>query len=338
MRVWEVSGAFGLENLRVAERPLPEPGPGQVRVRVAAASLNYRDLLMVRGLYNPRQPLPLVPVSDGVGRVVAVGPGVKRVRVGERVAGAFFPHWVCGEPTRARMAQALGGPLEGALQEEWLLPEEGVVHVPEHLSDEEAACLPCAAVTAWNALVVRGRVRPGDTVLTQGTGGVSLFALQIARMHGARVLITSSSDAKLARARELGAEGGLNYRSEPEWGKEARRLTGGEGVDHVVEVGGAGTLAQSLRAVRPGGQVSLIGVLAGGAGEVSLFPVLMQNVRVQGITVGDRESFEQMNRAFSQARLRPVVDRVFAFEELPAAFQYLESGAHFGKVVVRVGA
>ncbi|MCI0569471.1 MAG: NAD(P)-dependent alcohol dehydrogenase [Myxococcaceae bacterium] len=336
MRVAELRGAFGLDNLVLAERPSPVPGPGQVVVQVVAASLNYRDWLMVEGHYNPRQPLPLVPVSDGVGRVLAVGPGVQRVRVGDRVAGAFFPHWVSGEPTRERMRLALGGPLDGALCEEWLLPEEGVVHVPEHLTDEEAACLPCAAVTAWNALAVRGRVLPGDTVLVQGTGGVSLFALQFARMVGARVVLTSSSDEKLARAKAMGAWGGLNYRELPEWGKEARRLTGGEGVDHVVEVGGAGTLAQSLRAVRPGGQVSLIGVLAGGSGEVSLIPVLMQNVRVQGITVGDRESFEAMNRAVTQHGLRPVVDRVFPLEEVHAAFRHLASGAHFGKVVVRV--
>jgi NADPH:quinone reductase-like Zn-dependent oxidoreductase len=337
MRVVELAGAFGLEHLREAERPAPVPGPGQVVVRVAAASLNYRDLLMVQGQYNPRQPLPLVPLSDGVGRVSAVGPGVTRVAVGDRVAGAFFPHWVAGEPTRERMGPALGGPLDGALQEEWLLPAEGVVHVPSHLTDEEAACLPCAAVTAWNALAVRGQVRPGDTVLVQGTGGVSLFALQLALRMGARVLVTSGSDEKLARARALGAEAGWNYRAQPEWGKEARKLTGGEGVDHVVEVGGAGTLAQSLRAVRPGGQVSLIGVLSGGSGDVSLFPILMQNVRVQGITVGDRASFEAMNRALAAAPdVRPVVDRVFPFGAFAEAFRHLQSGAHFGKVVLRV--
>ena len=336
MRVVELSRSFGVENLALVERPEPTPGFRQVVVEVLAASLNYRDLLMVQGRYNPRQPLPLIPVSDGVGRVVAVGEGTTRVKLGDRVSPHFFPRWVAGEPSRANMTPALGGPLDGALTERWLLDEDALVHVPEHLTDEEAACLPCAAVTAWNALTVRGNVRAGDTVLVQGTGGVSLFALQLAKALGARVILTSSSDEKLARAKTLGADAGLNYRTQPEWGREAKRLAGGDGVDHVVEVGGAGTLAQSLKAVRPGGQVSLIGVLAGGAGEVSLFPILMHNVRLQGITVGDRESFESMNRAVALHRLRPVIDRVFELEETQEAFAHLESATHFGKVVIRV--
>lgn len=336
MRVMELTGSFGVENLRLAERPAPSPGPGQLVVQVTAASLNYRDWLMVEGQYNPRQPLPLLPVSDGVGRVIAVGEGTTRARVGDRVSPHFFPRWLAGEPSSANMRPALGGPLDGALTEQWLLDEDAIVHVPAHLSDEEAACLPCAALTAWNALAVRGSVRAGDTVLLQGTGGVSLAALQLAKALGARVVITSSSDEKLERARSLGADLTVNYRSTPEWGKAVRTLVGGDGVDHVLEVGGAGTLAQSLRAVRPGGQVSLIGVLSGGTGDVSLFPILMHNVRVQGITVGDRESFESMNRAITQHRLRPVIDRVFPLEETRAAFDHLKSATHFGKVVIRV--
>ncbi len=336
MRVVELSGSFGVDNLRLSERPAPTPGPGQLVMAVTAASLNYRDWLMVEGLYNPRQRLPLIPVSDGVGRVIAVGEGTTRVKVGDRVSPHFFPAWASGEPSSAKMRPALGGPLDGALTEQWLVDEDAVVHVPEHLTDEEAACLPCAALTAWNALTIRGEVRAGDTVLLQGTGGVSLAALQLSKALGARVVITSSSDEKLQRARALGADLTVNYRSTPEWGKAVRALAGGDGVDHVIEVGGAGTLAQSLRALRPGGQVSLIGVLSGGSGDVSLFPILMHNVRVQGITVGDRESFESMNRAIAQHRLRPIVDRVFPLEEARAAFAHLKSGKHFGKVVIRV--
>lgn len=335
MQVIAVCERFGLDALKRVERPDPTPGPGQVVVRVQAASLNYRDLLMVQGRYNPRQPLPFVPVSDGVGTVVAVGSGVKRVAVGTRVAGMLFPDWQAGEPMPHKIIRALGGPLDGALQELWLLDAEGVVPVPEHLSDEEAATLPCAALTAWSALTVRGDLRAGQTVLVQGTGGVSLFALQFARMLGARVIVTSSSDEKLERAKALGMWAGINYRRVKDWGKEARRLSGGKGVDHIIDVGGAGTLAQTLRAVKMGGQVSIIGMLAGEAAEVNLMPLLMQSVRVQGGTLGSRESFEEMNRAIAANGLRPVVDRVFPFGEARQALEYMESGAHFGKVCLR---
>src|SRR5690606_11683980 len=270
-----------------------------------------------------RQRLPLIPLSDGVGEVIAVGEGCHRVKVGDRVSPHFFPTWVAGEPSRARMRPALGGPLDGALTEQWCLDEEALVPVPEHLTDEEASTLPCAAVTAWNALTVRGSLGPADTVLLQGTGGVSLFALQLAKALGARVILTSSSDEKLKRARELGADHTLNYRTHPEWGREAMAIAGGDGVDLVVEVGGAGTLAQSLTAVRPGGQVSLIGVLSGSGGDINLIPILMQNVRLQGITVGDRDSFEAMNRAITQHRIRPVIERVFPFEQHVEAFEAL---------------
>lgn len=336
MRAVEIRGGFGLDNLVLAERPDPIPGPGQVAVRMRAASLNYRDLLTVQGKYNPKQRLPLVPCSDGAGEVVEVGEGVTRVKPGDRVCGIFAQKWLAGEPTREKARSTLGGPLDGTLSELVVLDGEGVVRTPDHLSDEEAACLPCAAVTAWSALVTDGRVSAGDTVLVQGTGGVSLFALQFAKVLGARVIATSSSDEKLARVRELGADDVLNYRESPDWGVKAKELTGGVGVDNVVEVGGAGTLQQSLRAVRFGGTISLIGNLAGTTTEVMLTQIFMARVRVNGIFVGHREGFEAMNRAIAQHRLRPVIDRVFPLESARAAFEHMAAGGHFGKIVVKM--
>ena len=335
MKVFEIRARFGLDALTLAERPEPTPGPGQVALKLRAVSLNFRDLLVVKGLYNPKMPLPRIPVSDGVGEVVAVGPGTTRVKVGDRVAGLFMPAWRDGELTKARAKSALGGAVDGLLAEVAVLPEDGVIPVPEHLTDEEAATLPCAAVTAWCGLVTHGHLKAGDSVLVQGTGGVSVFALQFARMHGAKVIITSSSDAKLERARALGAAEGINYKTTPDWGARARELAGGAGVDHVVEVGGAGTLAQSLKAVRPGGRISLIGVLSGGAGPVDFFPILMKTVRVQGIYVGSGAMFEAMNRAIALHALRPVIDRVFPFERAPEALAHMEGQSHFGKVVIR---
>ena len=336
MRAFEIRESFGLDHLVLAERPDPRPGFGQVAVRVRAVSLNFRDLLMVEGKYNPKQPLPLIPCSDGAGEVVAVGDGVTRVRTGDRVCGILAQRWIAGEPTREKVRSTLGGPLDGMLAEQVVLDQEGVVTVPPHLSDEEASTLPCAAVTAWSALVTEGEIKAGDTVLVQGTGGVSIFALQIARLLGARVIVTSSQEEKLERARELGASDGINYRDTPDWGAKVKALTGGVGVDHVVEVGGAGTLQQSLQAVRIGGRISLIGVLSGNATQVNLNSILMQKVRVQGILVGHRESFEAMNRAITLSGLRPVIDRVFPFEEAPAAFEHMAAGRHFGKIVVRL--
>jgi NADPH:quinone reductase-like Zn-dependent oxidoreductase len=343
MKVIELQNTFGIDSLNVVERPEPRPGPGQVLLRVRACSLNYRDLLVVKGLYNPKLRLPLVPLSDGVGEVAAVGDGVTRVKTGDRVAGIFMQKWLAGDVTEAMARSALGGGSrfgeglsDGMLAEYVVLHEDGVVHVPAHLTDEEVATLPCAAVTAWHALVSEGGLKAGDSVLTQGTGGVSLFALQFARLHGARVIITSSSDQKLARALQLGASDGINYRSVPEWEERVRELTGGVGVDHVVELGGAGTLGKSLRAVRMGGRISLIGVLTGNSGQVNPLPALMKNVRIQGIYVGSREMFEAMNRAIALHRLRPVVDRVFPFPEIRDALRYLESAGHFGKIVIRV--
>jgi NADPH:quinone reductase-like Zn-dependent oxidoreductase len=323
-----------LDGLRMEERPDPRPGPGQVRVRVRAASLNYRDLLIIKGVYSRNLSLPLIPLSDGAGEVVEVGPGATRFAVGARVAGIFMQGWIDGALTEAKSKTALGGALNGMLAEQVVLSEDGLVAVPDHLSFEEAAALPCAAVTAWNGLIEAG-LRPGETVLTLGTGGVSLFALQFARMTGARVIATSSSDEKLARAKQLGASDGINYKTTPEWDKKVRELTDGVGVDHVVEVGGAGTLPRSLKAVRMGGHISLIGVLSGGA-ECNPMPVLMKAVRLQGVFVGSRGMFEAMNRAVAAHEMRPVIDRVFAFEEARAAYQHLESGVHFGKIVLQL--
>jgi NADPH:quinone reductase-like Zn-dependent oxidoreductase len=335
MKLYEIRERFGLDALTLTERPQPQPGPHEVLVRLKAASLNYRDLMVVKGQYNPKMRLPRVPCSDAAGEVAEVGHGVTRVKAGQRVAGIFMQKWIAGEIDETKARSALGGAIDGLLAEYAVLHEGGLVHVPEHLSYEEAATLPCAAVTAWHGLVTEGRVKPGDTVLCQGTGGVSLFALQFARLAGARVIITSSSDDKLKRARELGAAEGVNYKTTPEWGDKVRELTGGRGVDHVVEVGGAGTLGQSLKAVRMGGQISLIGVLSG-VGQANPLPILMKNVRVQGIFVGSREMFEAMNRAIAEHRLKPVVGRVFAFAEAPAAFRHMESAAHFGKICIRI--
>ncbi len=336
MRVVELQERFGLENVTLATRSEPTAEPGQVVLRMLAASPNYRDLLMVLGQYNPKQPLPLIPGSDGVGQVVSVGQGVERVQVGDRVAPIFAQNWICGRPTIETLRSTLGGPLDGTLTEYLAVEQSGVVHVPQHLSDEEAATLPCAGLTAWNALVTHGGVQPGDTVLVQGTGGVSIFALQFAVLLGARVIVTSSSDEKLERARALGAWETINYRSLPDWGREARRLADDRGVDLVVEVGGAGTLARSLAAVRPGGRISLIGVLAGGMADINIIPILMRQIRVQGVLVGHRESFEAMNRAIEVHHLRPAVSRVFPLDDTRAALKHLAAGEHFGKIAIRI--
>ncbi|MDR3632247.1 MAG: NAD(P)-dependent alcohol dehydrogenase [Isosphaeraceae bacterium] len=335
MRGYRLHAFDGAAGLRLEELPDPVPGPGQAIVHVRACSLNYRDLLVAKGLYNPKLMLPIVPLSDGAGEVVAVADGVSRVRPGDRVAAAFMPGWVEGPPSDAKARSALGGGGAGMLAEHVAIDAEGLVKLPAHLSFEEAATLPCAGVTAWHALITEGALRPGETILTQGTGGVSLFATQFAQFAGARVIITSSRDEKLERALALGATEGINYKTRTDWDARARELTGGVGVDHVVELGGAGTLARSFKAVRTGGRVTLIGVLSGG-GEVNPTPALMKNLRVQGIYVGSRAMFEEMNRAISLHQVRPVVDRVFEFGQAAEALSYLESGAHFGKIVVRV--
>ncbi len=335
MRAWEIRNEFSIDNLKLTDRPEPEPGPGQVVLEMRAYSLNARDLQVVEGFYDLNLTGPRIPFSDGAGEVVAVGEGVSRFSVGDRVAGIFMQGWVDGEFTPDKGATALGGPMDGMAAERVVLHEEGLVAVPEHLSFAEAATLPCAAVTAWNALVTRGGLKAGDTVLVQGTGGVSIFALQIANMFGARAIVTSSSDEKLARALKLGASDGINYRKNEDWDESVLELTEGRGVDHVVEVGGPDTLGKSLNATRTGGNVAVIGVLTGIAGNVPTLSILQKNVRVQGINVGSRRMFEDMNRALSLNSVKPVVDREFPFEETQDALRHLKSASHFGKVVVR---
>jgi NADPH:quinone reductase-like Zn-dependent oxidoreductase len=334
MRAYEIT-KFGIDELGIAERPEPKAGFGQVLVKVRAVSLNFRDLMVAKGQYNPKLKMPMVPCSDAAGEVVAVGEGVTRVKPGDRVCGIFMQGWQAGEVSEAAARTAMGGAIDGVLAELIVLSQEGVVPIPEHLSFEEAATLPCAALTAWHALVMRGQVRAGETVLTLGTGGVSIFALQFGVMSGARVIATSSSDEKLARAESMGAWRTINYKTAPDWEERVRKLTGA-GVDHIVEVGGSGTLMKSLRAVRMGGTVSVIGALSGGAGDVSPVPILMKTIRLQGIFVGSREMFEAMNRAIVTHRLKPAVDRVFAFEDAREAMRYMESGSHFGKVVIKL--
>ncbi len=335
MKVVELQKSFGIDNLVLTEREKPEPKRGEVLLKMKAFSLNYRDILMVEGLYNPRQPLPLIPASDGVGEVIAVGEGVSRVKVGDRVAPNFGPKWISGEPDREKLRATLGGPLDGVLAEYMVIDERSLVHIPEHLSDIEGATLPCAGLTAWSALVTHNSVKPGETILVQGTGGVSLFALMFGKMLGAKVIVISSSDEKLERARALGADETLNYKKTPEWGKAVRKLTGGQGVDHIVEVGGAETLKQSLKAIGFGGHIALIGVLTGVRSQLDLTSVFMNHVRMQGILVGHREGFEAMNEAISLHKLRPTIDKVFPFEETPAAFSYMKNEDHFGKIVIQ---
>jgi NADPH:quinone reductase-like Zn-dependent oxidoreductase len=326
---------FGLENLVLVERDVPRAATHEVVVRFHAVSLNYRDLLFAKGVYNPQARFPVVPLSDGAGEVVAVGEGVTRWKVDDRVCPIFMQGWLEGERTKEKARTALGGgDLDGVLREYGAFHENGLVRIPDHLSFVQAATLPCAAVTAWNALIHLGNLKAGDTVLTLGTGGVSIFALQFARMHGARVIATSSSDEKLARVRELGADGTINYRNTPDWDKEVFRLTDGTGVDHVVEVGGAGTLAKSVNAARIGGRICVIGVLSSGSG-LDPIKVLMKSLCLQGILVGSRRMFEDMNRAVIANRLRPVIDKAFTLEQTREALEYLESGSHFGKIVVK---
>jgi NADPH:quinone reductase-like Zn-dependent oxidoreductase len=334
MKACVIQTAFGLDNLALVERPNPAPAAGQILVRVRAASLNYRDLLIAKGLYNPKLKFPRVLGSDAAGEVVEVGPGVTNYKPGGRVIGCFMQHWIDGPVSEAAARSTLGSDRDGVLSERVVFDETGVVPIPGDLTFAEAATLPCAAVTAWNALT-GGGCGPGKTVLVQGTGGVSIFALQFAKSLGARVLVTSSHDETLARALALGASAGVNYKTNPDWDKWAREQTGGAGVDIVVEVGGAGTLERSAKAVRYGGHIALIGVLAG-AMAFNPMLLLMKGIRLQGVFVGSRAMFEDMNRLIVGEHVRPVIDRVFPLGETPAAFRHLESGSHFGKVVVEV--
>jgi NADPH:quinone reductase-like Zn-dependent oxidoreductase len=333
MRAFQLPQATGIDALTKVDLPQPKPAYRQVLVKVLACSLNFRDLAIVTGRYRMPSKPNLVPLSDGAGEVVEIGPGVTRVKVGDRVAGNFFQRWPGGRASADTQASALGGSIDGMLRDHAVLEEEGVVKLPAHLSYQEGACLPCAGVTAWNALVEHGGLTAGQTVLVQGTGGVSIFALQFCKLFGAQVIATSSSDAKLERAKKLGASHGVNYKTTPDWDKAAVELTGGIGVDQVVEVGGAGTIAKSLGALRSGGKVSMIGVLSGAA-DLNPMLILGKRASVQGISVGSTQMFEAMNRAIAVGKMKPVIDKVFAFDETPAAFQHLQSAQHFGKVVI----
>jgi NADPH:quinone reductase-like Zn-dependent oxidoreductase len=334
MQAWQIS-SFGVDSLEFVERPTPRPGPGEVLVRVRAISFNYRDLLMVKGLYNPKLGLPRIPCSDGAGKVSAVGEGVTLWQPGDRVAGIFMQNWLDGPLTPAKAKGALGGDIDGMLAEYAILKETGLVRLPGHLSFEEAATLPCAAVTAWNALAAGG-LKPGSTVLIQGTGGVSIFALQLARLMGARVLGISGSYEKLERAFSLGLNAGLNYREHPEWDRWALTETDGEGVDLVVEVGGVGTLPRSLRAIRMGGVIAQVGVLSGPAEPLPLPAILHKQARIQGIYVGSRKHFEELNKAIALAELRPIGEN-FPWSQARAALARMEEASHFGKLVLTVG-
>lgn len=336
MRVFQIQDDWGFDHLQLSTRPDPAPGPGEVMLRMRAASLNYRDLVVPdRGYGQYTGTLPLIPISDGVGEVVALGEGATRFRVGDRVCPAFMQAWTAGEPTLARLSTSLGGPIDGVMADLRCFPEDGVIAAPDHLTDEQAATLPCAALTAWSAVVTHDRLSPGSRVLVQGTGGVALFALQFAKLLGAHVTVISSSDEKIERARSMGADAAINYRATPEWARASREITGGAGYDHIVELGGEQTLPQSLRAIRPGGTISMIGVLSGGRLSAQLGLIVTRQVRLQGITVGSQDAFEAMMRAVAQHRLQPVVDRVHAFEELKEAMQALRAGAHFGKICIR---
>ena len=337
MKCYELQGPSGVDGLALVDKPVPKPAAGQVLVRLKAATLNYRDLLTVKGGYGSRQKFPLVPVSDGAGVAELIGPDVREFAPGDRVIGSFFETWIGGEPSETKMRGALGGAVDGVLAEYRIFPAQALVKTPDHLSDIEAAALPCAGLTAWSAVVKLGGVKAGQTVLTQGTGGVSLFALQFAKMCGARVIATSSSDAKIERLKALGADMTLNYKSTPDWGKRARELTR-QGVDLVVEVGGVGTLNESIRATRIGGTIAFIGVLAGPPpADLRLPLMVMQQQRLQGVTVGSVEDLQAMANAIAANRMKPVIDRTFPFEQAKDAFSHMASGAHYGKVAIAIG-
>lgn len=336
MKAYQLQAIQSLDSVIRVERDVPEPRAGEVLIRVRACSLNFRDTLVARGAYGGPPPAGLVPLSDGAGEVVAIGAGVTRVAVGDRVAGIFMQRWLAGKITSEGATSALGGAIDGMLAEHVVLSQDGVVKIPSHLTFEEAASLPCAAVTAWNALVRESHVKAGDTVLLLGTGGVSMIGLQLAKMHGARCIVTSSSDEKLERAKALGADAVVNYRQRPDWEKAVLELTNGRGADIVLEVGGVGTLDKSLASTRLGGHVCLIGVLTGVSGQVATSAILRKHLRVHGIYVGSREMFEEMNRAIEQSGMRPPIGARFGFDEARAAYDHMVAGAHFGKIVVSV--
>ncbi len=333
MRVYEGRTPDGPKGWILTERDAPTPKANGVVVAVKAASLNYRDLILSK---NPGAKRPLVPLSDGAGEIVAVGADVTRFSVGQRVAVNFFRDWVAGDIRAAYHDGAYGGTIDGLLTEQIAAPEHSLVAIPDYLSYAEAATLPCAAVTVWNALFEQAKLTAGETVLLLGTGGVSIFGLQLAKAAGAKVILTSSSDEKLARAKAMGADITINYKTFPDWDKEVWNATGRQGVDHVIEVGGAGTLDKSLKATRTGGAVSVIGVLTGFDGQINPANILLRSIRAHGIYVGSVAMFERMNAALAQNQIHPVIDRVFPFDAAPDALAYLESAGHFGKIVIEV--
>ena len=326
---------FGIANLAIADIDKPQLGARDVLVRIRATSLNYRDLMMIEGTYNPKLRLPLVPFSDGAGEVVEIGTEVTRWKVGDRVCPTFFQGWIDGELDYAKSKTTLGGDFDGCLREFGAFHEDGLVRIPDGLSYEEAACLPCAGVTAWNALMVSGDLKQGETVLLQGTGGVSMLALQFAKIAGAQTIVTSSSNEKLERAKALGADAVINYREHEDWDSVVLDLTKKRGVDHVIEIGGAGTLSRSMRAARIGGHIAVIGVVAG-KGEISHVPIFMKALRVIGVFVGSCEMFESMNAAVDRSGIKPVIGRTFSFEEVQEALSFMKSGEHFGKIAVSI--
>ena len=332
MRAWEIVSDGGIDALALNKRASLMPGPGQVQVRMHANSINYRDLTTIEDPVPRAIPYPRIPNSDGAGEVMALGDGVSSVAVGDRVASCFFQHWQAGPISAAAMASALGGALDGVLAEEAVLAETGVVPFPAHLSYEEAASLPCAGLTAWNCLIEQGGMIAGDTILLLGTGGVSIFGLQFAQICGARAIITSSSDDKLARAKELGAWATINYRDQADWQDTVLELTGGRGVDVALEVGGAGTLEKTIQATKAGGTISLVGVLTGGTINPTL--VMRKSIRLQGVYVGNRQMFAEMNAAIAANHLKPVIDQSFDFDQAPAAYAAMRAAGHFGKLVI----
>ena len=335
MKAYEVQ-KFGIDELVQVDRDEPKPEAGEVLVKFHATSLNYRDLMVVAGTYNPRMKLPAVPLSDGAGEVIAVGDRVTKWKAGDRVMPIFAQRWIDGDTSEEKRRTSLGAGAQwdGVLREFGVFDQEGLVSIPTYLSYEAAATLPCAALTAWHALAVSGDLKPGQTVLTLGTGGVSIFALQIAKLFGARVISTTGSEDKVAKLKELGADDVINYKTRDDWDAAVLEATGKKGVDHVVEVGGAGTLGRSLNAVRLGGHVAMIGALSG-AGDFNPITVFMKAVRLQGIFVGSRTMFQDMLKAIEFSKVQPIVDKVFAFNEAREAMHYMESGEHFGKVVIK---
>ncbi len=333
MRAWQIVSDGGVDSLELTDRTLGDPGPGEVKVRMRASAINFRDLSIITDPVPRGIKFPCIPNSDAAGEVVAIGDDVTSVAAGDRVASCFFQDWADGPCSPEIMATALGGAVDGVLAGDVILKEGGVIPIPDHLSFEEAATLPCAALTAWNAVVETGKTKAGDTVLLLGTGGVSIYALQFLNMLGARVIITSSSDEKLARAKEMGAWGTINYRKTPDWDAEVLKLTDGKGVDLTVEVGGPATLQKSIEATRVAGTVGLIGILAGG--EINPMPIMRKSMTVQGIYVGSRRMFSDMNRAITTHKMRPIVHETFEFEDAPSAYHAMQAAGHFGKLVVR---